>query len=228
MGPRRPIDDIDVTGARGRTDGFDQKIDVRRIAWPEQVGFQPLDGQHPTQLACQVAVLAPGQYRVEGLLIGLPGGICPPGGLSEFLFRGEVRKTRLDPADSVNIGNRPGTIGAHACSPVTTTGSISRLRSDRPICADLRRPCACRYVIHRARRDSRSFYRFSLIIHVPSPLIMSVRKHGHPIKSCFPASDACWQETIQRLSTSTRGSQDLVSRRGIQQRRNHRGSPRCR
>ena len=106
IGPRSADDDIDVIGTGGRTDGFHQQIDVRRIARHQQVGVQPLDGQHPAQLTHQVAVLALGQHGVEGLLIGLPGGLCPSGRLGEFLFRGEVRETRFDPADGIDIGSR--------------------------------------------------------------------------------------------------------------------------
>ena len=67
-GAAQADDGIDVIGAVGRTDGFHQQIEVRRIARHQQVGFQPLDGQHPAQLAHQVAVFALGQNGVKGLL----------------------------------------------------------------------------------------------------------------------------------------------------------------
>jgi len=42
---------------------------------------------------------------MEGLLVGLPGGVGPPAGLGEFLFRGEVRETRFDPPQGVDVGS---------------------------------------------------------------------------------------------------------------------------
>jgi hypothetical protein len=68
-------------------------------------------------LAYQVTILAPGQNGMEGLLIGFSGGVCPPGRLGEFLFRGKVRETRFDTAEGIDIGNRSATIGTQSRSP---------------------------------------------------------------------------------------------------------------
>jgi len=83
-GTAQANDDINVVWSRDWSDGFHQQIDIRRIARHEKVGFQPLNCQHPAQLPGEVAVLAPRQHRMEGLLVGLSGCIRSPAWANSF------------------------------------------------------------------------------------------------------------------------------------------------
>ena len=47
-----------IHGAELRLDRVDEQIEVRRIAWPQQIGLDALNAQHPAQLPRKVAVLA--------------------------------------------------------------------------------------------------------------------------------------------------------------------------
>jgi hypothetical protein len=85
-GPPRADDDIEIHWARLRTDGLHQQIEVPRIAGLQNISFETLDRQHPSHVTGDVSVLGSGEHIVEGLLIGLTGGLGAPCCLSEFLF----------------------------------------------------------------------------------------------------------------------------------------------
>jgi hypothetical protein len=106
-----PMPANDVARARHRADRLDQKIDVGGIARRQEIGFEPLDREDPTEMARQITVRALRQHAVEGLLVGLAGCIRAARRLREFLLRGETRKARLDLTDGINEGGR----GAALC-----------------------------------------------------------------------------------------------------------------
>ena len=96
---------IHGTGSGGR-ESPDEQIEIGRIARLQDVGFEPLNGQDPTQLPREIAVFALRQHVMKGLSIRAAYCLRPPGGLRHLLFHRWARETSLDLAERIDVGSR--------------------------------------------------------------------------------------------------------------------------
>jgi len=100
MGPRTPMTTSMSLGL-GQAESLPQQIDIRRIARIQQIGFQPLNAQHPTELPHQVAIFRAWTVR-HGRSVDRFSRRCPSVRIAwaNSLSRGKVRETRFDTADA--------------------------------------------------------------------------------------------------------------------------------
>ena len=133
IGPRMPMMTSMSFALGRRTNGLNQQINVRRITWHQQVGIEPLYAQHPAQLAQRGSgSRAWTARRGKSACSVFTGRFRPCSCLSKFFFRRKVWKTRLHPADGINIRGHASSVGDRSCWPASSCAACptSRLRRD--------------------------------------------------------------------------------------------------
>ena len=139
-------------GAGRGTQRLHQQAEVRRIARNQDVGFQPLDGHDPAELAYQVTVLRPATARLCSACRSVrPLVSARPVAWANSFSTETLREARLNSADGVDLA------GSGGCAlPPLAAGAVPQVAqacgemvwaagSDRggTVCGSLIPNCGC-------------------------------------------------------------------------------------